>query len=232
MEPFVLAKGPPVPVDVIVIATPVRQIQTVFERIKGWVSSDTAITDVGSTKRATILAEEEAGCGRQFVGSHPMAGSHTSGWSASTGALFFEAKVWLCPTRKTEDWCLKRITNMWEYVGAKPEVVDSEKHDKMLAYVSHLPQVLASGLAGTLEKESFSRSVMGLGGRDMTRLAGSDVDMWMDVIMDNSKSIGEALAALLLELINLHSAIENKKEGQIRKALERGKNWKETEGKI
>jgi prephenate dehydrogenase len=147
------------------------------------------VTDVASTKRDILKAACDAGLSHSFVGSHPLAGTHASGWDAGRANMFEGAVVFVCPAES--DKAVPVVTQLWTTVGANVQLISAEDHDRRIAWLSHLPQLLATGLALTLKDAGVNRSDLGTGGRDMTRLAGSDPEMWLDIVASNVDMLDE-----------------------------------------
>ncbi len=194
-------------VDVVVLAVPVDRAPALLERIASITSSDTLITDVGSTKARIVAHAAALGIGERFVGAHPMAGDHRSGWAASRCGLFADARVYLCPTDETRADLVRLADRFWQGLGGRPCVLRAEDHDRKLAWASHLPHVIASVLASALSEAGVSREELGPGGRDMTRLAGSSPEMWTAIAQDNAVAIDVALAAAESELSRFRAAL-------------------------
>lgn len=216
--------------DLMVLALPVRAATEWVRNLAGVLdpASPLVITDVGSTKRSIVAAMDAAGLGPRFVGSHPMAGSHESGWAAARADLFRGHRVWVCPTGASPPAAVAAVEQLWRDVGAEPQRIAPPDHDRLLALASHLPQVAATSLAGVLSRHEVSRDVLGPGGRDATRLAGSDPDMWTDILLDNSDHIAPALDALARELARLAGDIRTGDPGPVRRRMETGRAWSGT----
>ncbi len=219
--------GPVAPeeVDVLVLALPVRAAPAWLHRLRPRLGPDTAITDVGSTKRSVVEAAEAAGLGPRFTGSHPMAGHHGSGWEASRTGLFRGAPVWLCPAHDAAPDAIARVVGLWEAVGAEPRRIDAHDHDRLLARASHLPQAAATALAAALARDGVAPDQLGPGGRDMTRLAASDPDVWADIMVDNSDQVALGLGALIDELTRLRRAVRDLDDATLRSLLAAGRAW-------
>lgn len=216
--------------DLLVLAVPVR---AAGDRVRSLAASigpesDLVITDVGSTKRTVIAAAESTGLGARFVGSHPMAGSHESGWSASREGLFLDSTVWICPTSASRPGAVAAVEQMWKTVGALPHQLPAPDHDRLLARTSHLPQLTATALATVLARYGIARHQLGPGGRDTTRLAGSDPDVWTDIALDNADEIAPTLQTLARELTELAEALRSGSTDSIRTRLQQSNTWSTT----
>jgi prephenate dehydrogenase len=132
--------------DLLVIATPLTAIIPTLSSIAPYLRADAFVTDVGSAK-ARIVAEAEELIGGRFIGGHPMAGSEESGVMASSVDLFDAAAWIITPTPRTDPAGVETVSKMAVLAGARPRICDPEKHDRLVASLSHLPHVLAYGLA-------------------------------------------------------------------------------------
>lgn len=195
-------------VDVVVLALPVLAAAELLRAIAPRLGTVPLVTDAGSTKRSVVCAAEEAGAGARFVGSHPLAGDHRSGWAASREGLFAGARVFLSPTASSSDAAVGLARSLWEGVGARTETIDAAEHDRLLAWSSHLPQAVSSALAGALTRAGVPREALGPGGRGVVRLAGSSPAMWAEIAADNADRLAPALAAVEAELRALRGAVE------------------------
>ncbi len=211
--------------ELVVLAVPVSAMPALLSRLAPRLERTRLIIDVGSTKRTVVAAAEALGIGERFVGCHPLAGSHRSGWSASRTGLFAGARVFLCPTGATRTDTLALARELWGSLGAHPEIIDAELHDRRLAWESHLPQAAATALALVLEAEGVERGVLGPGGRDMTRLAGSSPEMWTAIAMNNALELSPALASLEARIRELRMLLDRQDEDGIGRVFAAGLEW-------
>jgi prephenate dehydrogenase len=199
--------------DLIVLATPVGTIIDLIERIGPLVSPQALITDVGSTKQEIIeraRAVFGAQSGERFLGGHPMAGKeHSSVFSAEAG-LFRNATWFLVPSGpkdNPDDQKIREYRELLEHIGVRVCVIDADRHDRLCAWISHLPQMVSTALAGILLDEfgdgSELQSVTSRGLREMTRTASSPYSMWRDIAHTNTANIEQALAALEQRLAHI-----------------------------
>lgn len=210
-------------VDLVVIAVPVTAAPDVLRQLR--VHPGALVTDVGSTKESIVRAAEDAGLGERFVGSHPLAGDHRSGWSASRTGLFRDARVFLTPTARTTPEALERVSAFWAALGARTEVLGAAEHDRRMAAVSHLPQALATALASLLAREGLGRADLGPGARDMTRLAGSSPEMWTAIAADNARHLSASVGAMQEGLAALRDALDAGDAERLRSFFEEGNRW-------
>jgi prephenate dehydrogenase len=187
-------------VDLLVLATPVPDIVAgihLAARAGPWA----AVTDVGSTKRQILAAAESAGLST-FVGGHPIAGAERGGADEARADLF-EGRPWvLVPGSAVDASIIARVDALVRGLGGFPRRLDAETHDRVMAYVSHVPQLLASALmlvAGDAVGDA-GLAASGRGFADMTRLASSSADVWHGILTSNADFIAEALSAVAAAL--------------------------------
>jgi len=201
--------------DLVVLATPVAVILDHLPRLKPHLSPRALVTDVGSTKRRICaLASEHYGHGPLFLGGHPMAGKERSGLENADATLFENARYVLTPLKPEDlkDNRVQAFRALVTTIGARPLTTDPASHDLSVAYLSHLPQLLSSGLASLIEEnhgpEDLILEVAATGFRDVTRLADSPYSVWRDICLTNTENIQKALDALIqkLETIKVHLA--------------------------
>jgi prephenate dehydrogenase len=135
--------------------------------------------------------------------------------------------VFLCPAAGTRPEALERVEALWRSVGAQPRRIDAATHDRRMAWVSHLPQGAASALADALARSGFEARSLGPGGRDTTRLAASDANLWAGIFLDNADLVAPALSTLERSVAELRSALERRDAGAVAELLERARGWKE-----
>lgn len=213
------------PIDVVVIAVPVLAARDVLADVAKKAAGVRLITDAGSTKSSIVRAAQSLGIGDRFVGSHPLAGDHRSGWDASRAGLFADAPVYLCRTPSTTSEAMGLASALWTSVGGQPQVMDADRHDVRLAWTSHLPQVVSTALALTLAQPAMSRASLGPGGRDVTRLAGSSPEMWADILLDNADALASALAMVQVQIGGISKAVAAGDRAGLLRSLEEARKW-------
>lgn len=180
--------------DIVVIATPVGSIAEVFARAAPHLRPGTIVTDLGSTKAGIVdQIGTIAPFSVHFIGGHPVAGSEREGIHAAAADMY-EGCLWiLTPTQATSSEAYGRLTRFLTGLDARVLSLDPKRHDEALALTSHLPQLLSSALM------SFAAEVAGSGEgsllltaggfRDMTRIAGSSPDLWLDIVRQNQPAL-------------------------------------------
>jgi prephenate dehydrogenase len=211
--------------DVVVLAVPVDATVTMLPKIAPQLGGARLVMDVASTKASIVASASRAGLAERFVGAHPLTGSHRSGWRASRANLFDEARVFLCPADGVGEDALQLAEAFWRGLRAGVEVLDAQVHDEQMAWRSHLPHVLSSALALTLREAGIHRSVLGPGGRDMTRLAGGLPSLWTPIVEDNGAALLAALDGLERQLHEFRARLERGDSAEITDYFARGSDW-------
>jgi prephenate dehydrogenase len=198
--------------DLVVLATPVGAIIDLIERLGPILPATTLLTDVGSTKREIADRAQQvfgSAARERFLPSHPMAGAEHAGLEHANPDLFLGAP-WIFslidgrpdPGTQGEEWI-----HWIERIGATPVFFDAIRHDRLVAWTSHLPQMISTALASTLEAEFGDdpaiRQISGRGLHDMTRLAASAYPLWRDIVATNSKNLSDAILKYEQQLSHL-----------------------------
>ena len=223
--------------DLVVLATPVEHILQTLETLGEYLAPGTVVTDVGSTKRAICrTAQRQLPSSVEFVGGHPVAGREVAGVESSLPDLFQGATYVLCPRAGTGSEVLKRLGLIVEGVGARAIVMDAEEHDRIIAWTSHLPQLVSTALADVASAveapEERLASVSGSGFRDGLRLAGSPYTVWGGIIETNEDNIDLALAAIIQELETMRSDLKQKRMSEhFDRAVSFYRNYRTTKAK-
>jgi len=221
--------------DVVVLAVPIYATLDFMEKLSDVLGCDHLITDVGSTKR--VISEA---AGRlyntperaAFLPGHPMAGKERSG-AALADAELFRGAVWLFtddPDCKRSAHSIELVKAWREWVvamGSKTIDLDPVRHDELVAWVSHLPQFVATALSALLQEEVGDapelKDVGGRGLREMTRLGASPYSMWRDIAYTNTEAIEAALHALEQRLAHLR---ENLRMPELRDEFEQANRFR------
>jgi len=212
-------------IDPQAIALPVDAAIEMLRRVSSLLSGARLITDVGSTKASLQREVEALRLTANFVGSHPMAGDHRSGWSASRGGLFEGAPVYLCRASGTTDDAMRLAEALWSDLGARTIAMDAREHDAQLAWTSHLPHMIATAIANALARQSLWRDDLGRGGKEMTRIAGSSPEMWTAIAVDNAQAIDGALAAFEEEVGRMRAALARSDAEDLRGRFSAARAW-------
>lgn len=182
--------------DVLVLAAPPGANRALLRRLGRTAPARLVITDVGSVKGPICRQAERLGL-RRFVGGHPLAGSERSGFAASSADLF-QGRAWvLTPARDAA--ALRTVRSLVRAVGARPALMAPAEHDRVVAFLSHVPQIAAWALLRAARRDRTARrhlSLAGPGFRDMTRLASSPRGLWRGILAENRAEVARALGAL------------------------------------
>lgn len=218
--------------ELVVVAVPVTHVPDIVARIAPASAPGTIITDVGSVKADVVAAVtetlREVGGGRSFIGGHPMAGSERSGVEAADAHLFQGATWMLTPTADVVATDFERLAAFLRSLGARVLAVDVALHDRLVAVASHLPQVLATTLMDEAAEAADTTgdavlAITGGGFRDVTRIAGSDPDLWVGILQQNRTAVLDAIDGFSRRLQTLRASLDERRWDDVRDALDRGR---------
>lgn len=210
--------------ETVILAAPVGTIVSIVKnRIGSYLRSNTLLIDIGSTKQDICQEMGRLPVGIHAIGGHPMAGKERSGITASDPAILVDRPFVLCPTRRTTPATQLRALALVEAIRAVPIVMDAQRHDHVVATISHLPYLLSAALMATAGKEAEADEAVwrlaASGFRDMTRLAASDVRMMGDIISTNTKAVATLLAFFRVQLGLLEALLISQDEEKLVNAL-------------
>ncbi|HUU29943.1 MAG TPA: prephenate dehydrogenase [archaeon] len=194
--------------DLVILSTPVKVIISQLARISSALKHGATVTDAGSTKRAIVQAAlENLPSSVHFVGGHPMAGAESTGVESADPFLFQNAMYVICPARETDREAAQKYSKLVTAVGARVLIMSPERHDRIAASISHLPQIVAVGLmnlaADCNEKDPNTLRLAAGGFRDLTRIASSPFEIWRDICATNADQIKELISGLIKNLEQL-----------------------------
>jgi prephenate dehydrogenase len=184
--------------DVLVLAAPPAANRALLRRLAPF--RRLVVTDVGSVKAPIVREASRLGL-RRFVGGHPIAGSERSGFAASRPDLF-RGHAWALVPGADAD-AFRVVRALVRATGARPVAIGAEEHDRVLAYLSHVPQIAAWALLAAARGDGPTRRRLGLAGpgfRDMTRLARSPRGLWREILGENRREVTRALGAFRAHL--------------------------------
>jgi prephenate dehydrogenase len=193
-------------------------------------AGDAVVSDVGSVKASVVdRVARSSRAATRFVGGHPMAGSERSGPEAAAATLLDGATWVLTPTEGTDRSAVDRVRALVEAFGARPVVMSPDEHDRAVALVSHLPQVVSSALMAfaTREHAADPGDVLGLaagGFRDLTRLAGSSPELWEGILVENAAAVSTELARFAGMLLEARDALDARDGGALVRLLEEARD--------
>jgi len=188
--------------DLIYLSQPIERILSTLDLVDRWARPGTLITDAGSTKVAITQRASRNIRRAIFVGGHPMAGKESRGVQEAEAGLFRgRPYVLTSPNAALEGWI--------ERIGARIVILDPERHDRLVALTSHLPQLISTALAATIAQEPEAARVAGPGALDLTRLALSPYEIWRDIFATNPGPINAALEDFIGKLEELRKLLRD-----------------------
>jgi prephenate dehydrogenase len=187
--------------ELVFCAAPVLALPDLVAEALDAAAEDCAVTDVGSVKRDVVSS---FGSEDRFIGGHPLAGAETSGVENARADLFEGARWYLTPTSKTGGVLYDRVQRAIADIGARPQAIEAETHDRLMATISHLPHVVANVLvtqaATALSEEAEHLPEVGPSFRDATRVAGANPAIWGDIFAGNREAVASEIDAAVARL--------------------------------
>ena len=211
-----------------VVAAPVDRIVPLIQQIAQTVPAGAHVTDVGSVKgEISRLGTAALSHRAHFVGAHPMAGSEKTGWEHGSAGLFEHRTCFVTPLPTTPAAAVAAVVGFWHALGAEVVTLGPDRHDEIVAHISHLPQVIATSLCSFLAKKNQAwRNHAGGGLRDTTRIAGSDPQLWRSILEQNRDEVLRALRQFEDELHTFQIALANRDYIEVTARLERGQAYR------
>lgn len=196
--------------DLVVLAAPVRQNAELLAQLGPHLARHTLVTDVGGTKRGIVQAAAGLNLATRFIGGHPIGGAERGGFGFARPDLFVGRPWIFTPDDSHDPDALGRLEGFAHGLGAAPVVtLDAGRHDHLMAFLSHLPQLTASALMDVVG-DAAGPAGLRLAGRgltDTTRLASSPAAVWRDICLTNPDEIAGALDALITRLTELRADV-------------------------
>ncbi|MFQ5813844.1 MAG: prephenate dehydrogenase [Anaerolineae bacterium] len=222
--------------DLIVLATPVRTILELIPQVGALAPAGCLLMDLGSTKARIVEAMEALPPHLQVVGGHPMCGKEVSGIKAAEADLYEGATFVLTPLQRTGSEALTLAQELVEAVGARPLLMDADRHDRLVAAVSHLPYLLSVSLVAAAEEVAAEDELVwklaASGFRDTSRLAASDVTVMLDILLTNRQAVGETLSRFAHQLSAIAHLLEADDEEGLRNLMEQAQKRREGKFKV
>ena len=223
--------------DVVILAAPVRVIVEMLNmRIGSYLRSNTLVIDIGSTKQDIVDAMASLPIGINAVGGHPMTGKENGGIEEADESLYQGRPFVLCPSRRTTPAARLHAVSFVETLGGLPIEMDAERHDQIVAGISHLPYLLSATLVATVANQARADAAyweLAAGGfRDTSRLAASDVTMMGDILSTNTQAVATLLAQFRMQLAMLETLLIAGDDHRLGESLqpirEARKEWAQT----
>ena len=205
----------------IVFCTPMSEYKNIIMKINNYISPNTLITDVGSSKiESSKIIKKFLKKGIAWTSSHPIAGSEVSGPQHGKSNMFEGRWCILIKEKNTIKKNLNFLKKFWEKIGSKVTIMSPEKHDKIFSITSHLPHLIAYNLVKSAQdfekKQSYDLIKYSAGGlRDFSRIAASNEIMWRDIFFNNNKNISNAIDLFIKNLKSFKSDINSKNNKSI-----------------
>jgi len=205
----------------IIFCTPMSEYKNIIMKINNYISPNTLITDVGSSKiESSKIIKKFLKKGIAWTSSHPIAGSEVSGPQHGKSNMFEGRWCILIKEKNTIKKNLNFLKKFWEKIGSKVTIMSPEKHDKIFSITSHLPHLIAYNLVKSAQdfekKQSYDLIKYSAGGlRDFSRIAASNEIMWRDIFFNNNKNISNAIDLFIKNLKSFKSDINSKNNKSI-----------------
>jgi prephenate dehydrogenase len=198
--------------DLVLIAAPVAQTESILASIRPHLRPSTVVTDAGSTKSDVVAAARKALGDKisQFVPGHPIAGRESNGPDAAIVDLYVGKKVVLAPLPENAPADVERVAAAWKQCGAIIHQLTAQDHDLVFAAVSHLPHLLAYALVDDIARKPHADLLFqyaASGFRDFTRIAGSSPEMWRDISLANQQALLQELDAYMAQLAQVRGML-------------------------
>lgn len=198
--------------ELILLCSPILHILDMLKKLSTVkLDSPVLVSDIGSTKSVICAAGAKLPEPFLFVGGHPMAGSEKRTLEYNDPSLFENAYWFVCPPQGIKPEQYGALSDLIAFLGAQEVVFPPETHDRTIAWLSHMPQMVSSTLAGNLPKDLLDNNYQhfaGRGFRDMTRIAASGWNMWHDILVTNREAISKALTDFANGIEETRKAVE------------------------
>jgi len=195
--------------DLVIIATPVDKISETFINIAPFLKPGCLITDVGSIKAEVLKAAAVLPTSVSFVGSHPMAGSEKAGAKNARADLFENRFCFITPGPHDPAESVQKLELFWKSLGSKTFICSAEKHDEVVAAISHTPHASAAALMLAVKNlPGFKQAAVGAGLKDSTRIAAGEENLWVGILLANATHVTQGLKEVEKQTAQLRMAME------------------------
>jgi prephenate dehydrogenase len=210
--------------DLVIIATPVDKIAETFVTIAPFLKPGCLITDVGSIKGDVLKAASLLPPSVNFIGSHPMAGSEKAGAKNAHADLFENRFCFITPGPSDPTESVKKLEIFWQSLGSKTFLCSAEKHDEIVAAISHTPHASAAALILAVKNlPGFKQAAVGAGLKDSTRIAAGEENLWVGILLANAIHVTQGLKEVEKQTAELRMVIERGDAVALSKILEAAK---------
>jgi len=212
--------------DAVILTVPVQTMENYFKRLKPYLKPGTVVMDVGSTKRRILQAARALPPGVTFVGCHPMAGSEKKGATYAQPDLFDQALCFILQNAPSKT--RRKCARFWKSLGCRVVGISPDRHDRIVAKISHLPHLAVSALLLSMCSKHPSDMRYGAGGlRDTLRIAGANPRVWQGIFSSNREYLRRELKRLVRELMRFDRALQKKDPVRIQNLLTKAARLKE-----
>ena len=209
--------------DIIVISVPVKSILNILPIVLKSVNNNSLVIDFGSTKKSICQIVKDHPNRQNFLATHPIAGTEFSGPEAAHEGLFEGKNIIICDKDKTDKSILGLGLKIFNLMKMKICYMDSESHDRHIAYVSHLSHISSFMLGKTvMDEEKNEKNIFDMAGsgfESTVRLAKSSPEMWTDIFEDNKKNIIKSLDDYIKNLVHINSLIKKDRFNEVESQL-------------
>jgi prephenate dehydrogenase len=215
--------------DLVVLAVPPGPTLDLLEQLAPVLDPGALLTDVCSIKAPIIERAISLGAADRFVGGHPLAGTHETGFPAASPDRLRGCVVYICETGTAPGYqAAAKVASFWERtLEASPILIAPDAHDRQLAWTSHLPQAVAYALAKVLADQGLGGVSFGTGARDTLRLAASNPEMWVDILLLNREAVNQALEQTRSSMGNLQQLLDTGDRSALLRYLEEARRFRQ-----
>ncbi len=207
--------------ELVILAVPPQPTLTLITELATRLDTNALLSDVCSIKAAVVAQAQSAGIADRFAGAHPLAGTHETGFQSARPDRLRGCVVYICESGSVGGHrAADLVSSFWEQtMQSLPVRIPAEDHDRQLAWTSHLPQAVAYALARTLAEHGHPGVSYGSGAKDTTRLAASNPELWVDILLYNAASISGALEQTAGQLAELRRLLLSRDAAALRSYL-------------
>jgi prephenate dehydrogenase len=215
--------------ELVVLAVPPRPTLDLISQMVSILEPGALLTDVCSVKAPVVKHAVSAGLGDRFAGGHPLAGTHETGFESARPDRLRGCVVYICESGTAKGHrAAERVASFWEHtLEASAVRIEAEAHDRQLAWTSHLPQAVGYALAKTLADHGLGGVSFGSGAKDTTRLAGSNPEIWIDILLYNRSAVSGALERTEAALAELRRLLSTGDVSALRQYLETARAFRQ-----
>jgi len=207
--------------DLVIVATPVDKMRETFITLAPFLKPGCLITDVGSIKAAVLKAATVLPPSVSFIGSHPMAGSEKAGAKNAQADLFENRFCFITPGPHDLAESVQKLEQFWQSLGSKTFICSAEKHDEIVAAISHTPHASAAALILAVKNlPGFKQAAVGAGLKDSTRIAAGEENLWVGILLANAAHVSQGLKEVEKQTAELRLVIERGDAAALSKILE------------